>query len=58
MRPLKSKAGIMTICQTPAYMVQTGKETIWLEKEEYSYDDNKILSKIKEILEEKRIIIC
>lgn len=34
------------------------KETIWLEKEEYSYDDNKILSKIKEILEEKRIIIC
>ena len=32
------------------------KETIWLEKEEYSY--NKILSKIKEILEEKRIIIC
>ena len=34
------------------------KETIWLEKEEYSYDDNKTLSKIKEILEEKRIIIC
>lgn len=34
------------------------KETIWLEKEGYSYDDNKILSKIKEILEEKRIIIC
>ena len=34
------------------------KETIWLEKEEYSYDDNKILSKIKEILEDKRIIIC
>ena len=34
------------------------KETIWLEKKEYSYDDNKILSKIKEILEEKRIIIC
>ena len=34
------------------------KETIWLKKEEYSYDDNKILSKIKEILEEKRIIIC
>ena len=34
------------------------KETIWLEKEEYSYDDNKILSNIKEILEEKSIIIC
>ena len=27
-------------------------------KNEYSYDDNKILNKIQEILAEKRIIIC
>ena len=30
----------------------------WIEKNEYSYDDNKILNKIQEILAEKRIIIC
>ncbi len=34
------------------------KDTIWIDKNEYSYDDNKILSKIQEILAEKRIIIC
>ena len=34
------------------------KDTIWIEKNEYSYDDNKILNKIQEILAEKRIIIC
>ena len=34
------------------------KDTIWIDKSEYSYDDNKILSKIQEILAEKRIIIC
>lgn len=34
------------------------KDTIWIDKNKYSYDDNKILSKIQEILAEKRIIIC
>ncbi len=34
------------------------KDTIWIDKNVYSYDDNKILSKIQEILAEKRIIIC
>lgn len=34
------------------------KDTIWIDKSEYSYDDNKILNKIQEILAEKRIIIC
>jgi len=34
------------------------KDTIWIDKNEYSYDDNKILNKIQEILAEKRIIIC
>ena len=34
------------------------KDTIWIEKNEYSYDNNKILNKIQEILAEKRIIIC
>ena len=34
------------------------KDTIWINKDEYSYDDNKILNKLQEILAEKRIIIC
>lgn len=34
------------------------KDTVWIDKSEYSYDDNKILNKIQEILAEKRIIIC
>lgn len=34
------------------------KETIWINKNEYSYDDDKILNKMYEILEEKRIVPC
>lgn len=34
------------------------KDTIWIDKSEYSYDDNKILNIIKEILAEKRITNC
>ena len=34
------------------------KDIIWLDKDKFSYDDNKVLEKIKEILGEKRIIDC
>ena len=61
---IKEKGWRVTWIEMKRYMVMgTAAEPenlyqIWIEKNEYSYDNNKILNKIQEILAEKRIIIC